>query len=193
MSRLPELTGPQGETGPQGPQGIQGIQGATGATGPKGDKGDTGATGAQGPKGDTGSTGPTGAQGIQGIQGIQGATGATGATGAAGTNGTSFNAQAPVDQSFSYGTGFQPRVGGPCCVNVQATLSGALGLNETLTVATSATVGGTYKTVAFIRLAVAILGLVDDRSTGTILVPTGYYVKITRTGTLTATCIRWDL
>lgn len=158
--------------GPQGPAGPQGATGPTGATGAQG------ATGPQGPKGDTGSTGATGATGSQGPQGATGATGPAGA---------SFSITAPTVSALTAGekngTAFQPRAGGPCAVNITGNLTGLLNAATAITVAISATQNGTYTTVSLFSLTLNAVGVgVSDASTGTILVPSGWWVKVTQTG-----------
>jgi len=102
---------------------------------------------------------------------------------------------APVaGNSITMGTAFQPRSGGPCMVLVNGSLTGALGLNETVTVSISSTQSGTYTTISTDVLLIGLLGLTLDRSVASFPVPTGYWVKVTRSGTAsTATYTRWDL
>jgi len=96
--------------------------------------------------------------------------------------------------SITPGTAFQPRSGGACYILVNASITGALGLNETITVALSSTSGGTYTTVATDVLLIGLLGLTLDRSVASIPVPSGYWVKVTRSGTAaSATYTRFDL
>lgn len=105
------------------------------------------------------------------------------------------NVSAPTaGTAITVGTPFQPRAGGPCFVSINGSLTGVLGLNETVTVAMSATSGGTYTTVATDVLLIGVLGLTLDRNVCNIPVPTGWYVRVTRTGTAaTFTYTKWDL
>lgn len=96
--------------------------------------------------------------------------------------------------SITMGTAFQPRAGGASFIAVSASLTGALGLNETITIAMSATSGGTYTTVATDQLLIGLLGLTLDRAVGTIPVPAGWWVRVTRSGSAaSATYTKWDL
>lgn len=168
--------------------------GPTGPTGPQGPAGPTGATGDTGPAGSTGATGAQGPQGIQGPAGPTGATGATGATGPAGADGASFSIGAPAAaNAFTSGTAFQPRSGGPCAISVQSTLSGLVGVTGTSTIAMSATSGGTYTTVSVSRLLISVSLVTADVDSGTVLVPAGWWVRITNTGGITGTYTRWHL
>jgi hypothetical protein len=160
------LRGPKGDTGAAGAAGVKGDTGATGS------QGAPGAQGLQGAKGDTGSQGP------QGVQGVKGDTGAAGA---------SFALAAPVVTVLSLGekngTAFQPRAGGPCMVNITASISGLASAATVITAATSPTLNGTYTPVAVFALSIVALGVtMGDGATGTFPVPTGHYVKITQTG-----------
>lgn len=161
------------------------------AIAPQGPKGDAGATGPAGPSGASGSAGAVGPQGIQGVAGPtgpMGATGATGSTGATGAAGASFNVGSPAVTALSTGekngTAFQPRAGGPCSVNITASLSGVLNALSQITVATSATQAGTYTTVSLFTLYAGALSgnAVPDSNSGAFLVPTGHWVKVTQTG-----------
>lgn len=92
------------------------------------------------------------------------------------------------------GTAFQPRSGGPCHIIINAQLSGALGLNELVTVAMSSTQNGTYVTVASDVLLIGVLGLTLDRSIASIPVPANYWIKVGRGGTAaSATYTRFDI
>lgn len=98
--------------------------------------------------------------------------------------------------AFTSGTAFQPRSGGNCSINVQSSLSGIVGVNGTVTVAMSSTQGGTYTTVGLSSLLIAATGVVDNTNTGSVVVPSGYWVKITTTatvGSVTSSYNRWDL
>lgn len=96
--------------------------------------------------------------------------------------------------AITMGTAFQPRSGGPCFIAVSGTLSGILGLNETITISMSATSGGTYTTVATDQLLLGLAGLSLDRCVGTFPVPAGWWVRVTRSGTAaSATYTKWDL
>lgn len=179
-----EGTGVQLKEGvlPEGPQGPQGL------AGPKGDKGDTGD---QGPQGIQGIQGATGATGLTGSQGPKGDTGDQGPAGAAGL---SFNVQAPSSGlAFTSGVAFQPNASRPSLICVNSSLSGALGLSQTVTVAMSATSGGTYTTVSTDGLVISLLGLVADRTSALIPVPAGWYVRITHGASITASYTRWNL
>lgn len=91
------------------------------------------------------------------------------------------------------GTAFQPNASRPSAVIISATLSGLLGLNETLTVQLSATSGGTYQTVATDTLLIGVAGLSLARAIPTIFVPTGWWVKANRSGTaLAGSWIKYD-
>jgi hypothetical protein len=95
--------------------------------------------------------------------------------------------------SFTSGTAFQPRSGGPCMLNVQATLSGIVGITGTVIVAMSSTQNGTYATVSTDRLLISVLNVTADQTTTLIPVPDGYWVKVTLSGGVTGTYTRWDL
>lgn len=97
-----------------------------------------------------------------------------------------------VANSFTSGTAFQPNANGTCFLNVQSTLSGIVGVNGTVTVAMSATQGGTYQDVSTQRLLISVLAITADTNSGSIPVPSGWWVKITLTGSVTATYNRWN-
>lgn len=81
------------------------------------------------------------------------------------------------------GTAFQPRPDGPCMVNVTAVMSGVLNVMSSVTVAISPTAGGTYTNVSLMTLFVGVAGAgVTDSSSGSFLLPAGWYVKVTQTG-----------
>lgn len=111
-----------------------------------------------------------------------------------GEEGTSFNVQYPASQSVTLGTAFQPRPSGACALNVIASLSGSLNLTDVVNVAVCATEGGSYVTVATIVLFIGILTLAADTRNALVMVPTGGWVKISRTGSsATVTAFRTDL
>lgn len=101
--------------------------------------------------------------------------------------------------AITMGTAFRPRSTGSCFITVNSSLTGVLGLNETVTVATSPTQNGTYTNVATDVLLIGVLGLTLDRSIGTVPVPYdttngGHWVKVTRSGTAaSATYTKWDV
>lgn len=69
-------------------------------------------------------------------------------------------------------------------VNVTASISGALNVMSAITVAISATQGGTYTTVSLTSLTLNVAGVgISDSATGSFLVPAGWWVKVTQTGT----------
>lgn len=96
--------------------------------------------------------------------------------------------------SITMGTAFQPRSTGPCWIAINGSLTGVLGLNETIAVSMSSTSGGTYTTVTTDVLLIGLLGLTLDRTVSSIPVPSGWWVKVTRSGTASnATYTKWDL
>lgn len=99
----------------------------------------------------------------------------------ASTAGTSIGAPS-AGNSFTMGTAFQPNASSPCMIVVNCSLSGILGLLETITIQISSTQTGTYTTVATESLLIAVLGITVDRAIGTIPVPAGYWVKVNRSG-----------
>lgn len=104
------------------------------------------------------------------------------------------NISAPsVSNSIASGTAFQPRSGGSSMIAVNSSLSGVLGLTGTVTIAMCSTQNGTYTTVVSDGLVISILGLVADKSSGTIPVPAGWWAKVTYTGGTTGNYTRWDL
>jgi hypothetical protein len=123
-------------------------------------------------------------------------TGTNGTNGTNGSDGASFDIQAPsAGNSITSGTAFQPRSGGPCMITVNSSLTGALGLTGNVTIAMSATQNGTYTTVVTDAVTISVLGLVADKSSGTIPVKAGWWVKVTYTGATppTGTYTKWDL
>lgn len=106
----------------------------------------------------------------------------------------SFNGpQSPsAGNAITMGTAFQPNSLGPCHILINGQLTGALGLNETITVAMSSTSGGSYTTVATDVLLIGLLGLSLDRSVASVPVPNGWWVKVTRSGSAAAaTYTKW--
>lgn len=92
------------------------------------------------------------------------------------------------------GTAFQPNSSGPCYVSVNGQLTGALGLNETVTIAISPTQNGTYVNIATDVLLIGLLGVSLSKSCASFPVKTGQWVRVTRSGSAaTATYTRWDL
>lgn len=94
--------------------------------------------------------------------------------------------------SITSGTAFQPRSGGPSEIIVNSALTGAVGLNGSITIAMSSSSGGTYNTISSDALGIYLLGIGGAKSTGTIPVPSGYWVKVTYTGGITGSYIKWD-
>lgn len=86
---------------------------------------------------------------------------------------------------FTGGNGapFQPNADKPTLVSLSGTLTGALGLNENITVQLSATSGGTYQTIVTDTLLIGVLGLSLARAVATIPVPKGWWCKVLRSGT----------
>jgi hypothetical protein len=81
------------------------------------------------------------------------------------------------------GTAYQPRSDGPCMVNITASMSGVLNVSTAITVAISATAGGSYTTVSLFSLTLNLAGIgISDAATGSFLVPAGWYVRVTQTG-----------
>lgn len=110
------------------------------------------------------------------------------------TGASSLSIGAPsVSGAFISGSAFQPRPGGSCAISVQATLSGIVGVTGTVIVSTSATENGTYMNVSKTRLLISVLGVTADMDSGIVLIPAGYWVKITTTGEVTGTFSKWDL
>lgn len=177
-------TGARGETGPTAPVGPKGETGSTGAAGPAGAKGETGLTGSVGA---TGTQGPAGTTGSIGPQGVAGPTGLTGPTGPTGATGPSFSISSPTITALTTaqmtGTAFQPRLAGQCGMNLTAAITNASLLNimTTITVSVSSAQAGPFVTVAVLALTLNAAGVgVGDAATGTILVPSGHWVRITR-------------
>lgn len=110
---------------------------------------------------------------------------------------------APVSTGLSTGekngTAFQPRSDGPCAVNILATMAGVLNVATAITVAISPTQSGTYTTVSLFSLTLNLAGIgISDNASGTILVPSGYWVKVTQTGAsllsnITMSRVVWSL
>lgn len=101
-----------------------------------------------------------------------------------------------VGNSITSGVAFQPRSGGACLISVQASLTGLLNVTGQVIISMSATSGGTYiNVVGPIRLLLAVLGITADADSGAVPVPAGWWVKVTYTGTGTATLgyTRWDV
>lgn len=95
--------------------------------------------------------------------------------------------------ALTMGTAFQPNSSAPSMVTVTASLTGLVGLLETVTVSMSPTQSGTYTDVASDVLLIGVLGQTLSRSLATIPVPAGYWVKVTRSGSAaTATYTRWN-
>ncbi len=95
--------------------------------------------------------------------------------------------------AITMATAFQPRAGGPCQIVVTGGLTGLVGLLETVTIGVSSTSGGTFKTVTTDQLLIGVLGQTLSKSVGTFDIPTGAWVKVTRSGTAaTATYVRID-
>lgn len=95
--------------------------------------------------------------------------------------------------AITMGTAFQPNANSACHIAINASVTGALGLNETVTVAMSSTSGGTYTTVTTDVLLIGLLGLTLDRTVSSIPVPKGYWIKVTRSGSASsATYTKWD-
>lgn len=110
------------------------------------------------------------------------------------------NIQPPVaGLTLTSGTAFQPRAGGPCNIVINSSLgSGLAAVTGTIVIATSATQNGTYTTVTTDGLILSLLNTSLDRSSTTIPIPTGYWVKVTTTvvgvgATISSTYTRWDL
>lgn len=96
--------------------------------------------------------------------------------------------------AVTMGTPFQPNSTGPCHVLINGQLSGALGLNETVTIAVSPTQNGTYVNVASDVLLIGLVGVSLVKSCASFPVKTGHWVRVTRSGSAaTATYTRWDL
>lgn len=96
--------------------------------------------------------------------------------------------------TVTMGTAFQPRSGGPCHIVINGSLSGIVGLLETITVATSTTQNGTYTNVTSDILLVSLLGQTVDRSIASFPIASGNWVKVTRSGSAaTATFTKIDL
>lgn len=113
--------------------------------------------------------------------------GPAGATGPTGPTGPSFTVTSPTVTALTAGekngTAFQPRANGPSLVNVTASLSGVLNVMTSVTVALSPTLNGTYVPVSLFALTVNVAGVgVADNASGSVLVPTGHYLKVTQTG-----------
>lgn len=187
------LTGPQGATGPAGPKGDTGGAGPVGPSGAKGDtgstgpKGDTGIAGAKGDAGQQGQAGPQGGQGQPGPQGATGPQGTQGPQGPQGSVGPSFTVAAPTVTALTAaqknGTAFQPRADGPSMVNVTGTMAGVTNVMTAVTVAVSPTQNGAYTTVGTFSLFIAVAGpAITDSGTGSFLVPSGHWVRVTQTG-----------
>lgn len=137
----------------------------------------------------TGATGPQGTQGIQGAPGSTGATGPAGSTGATGASGAGFNPGSPATQAFTSGTAFQPSTTKAVALTVFANFNAVLSINSSVTVAICATSGGTYTTVASSSINLSISLLTLGGSLGAVIVPVGWWVKITVGTSATATAI----
>lgn len=120
---------------------------------------------------------------IANLTGPQGNPGATGAAGA------SFNPGAPSPQSFASGTAFQPSATRPVALTVFAAFTALLSIAATVTVTMSPTSGGTYTTVASSNITLSLGAITIGGSLGVVIVPIGYFVKITNTGGATSTAI----
>lgn len=96
--------------------------------------------------------------------------------------------------SITSGTAFQPNSSAASFVLVNSSLSGIVGVNGTITIATSATSGGTYTTVVSDAMVIALLGI-GAKSAATIPVPKGYWVKVTLAGGTApiSTYTKWSL
>jgi hypothetical protein len=104
-----------------------------------------------------------------------------------------------VGNTLTSGTAFQPRSGGPCNINVSSSIgSGLAAVTGTIVIAMSSTQNGTYTTVTTDGVILSLLSSSLDRSSATIPVPTGWWVKVTYTtvglgASLTGTYTKWDL
>lgn len=101
--------------------------------------------------------------------------------------------------SLTSGTAFQPRSGGPCNIVINSSLgSGLAAVTGTIVIAMSSTQNGTYTTVTTDGLILSLLNASLDRSSATIPVPTGWWIKVTSStvgvgATVTSTYTKWDL
>lgn len=100
--------------------------------------------------------------------------------------------------TLSSGVAFQPRPLGPCNINISSSLgSGLAAVTGTIVIATSPTQNGTYTTVTTDGVILSLLNSSLDRSSATIPVPSGHWVKVTYTtvglgATLAGTYTKWD-
>ena len=99
----------------------------------------------------------------------------------------------PVIQIFNSGKPFRPRPIGACVLYIQCKLNGKLGTTETLTVGISPNHAAGYVTISSLRLSIHSDQVGEDLSSITVIVPEGYWVTISLTGSLTASCLRTDL
>jgi len=101
--------------------------------------------------------------------------------------------------AITSGTAFQPRSGGACNIVINSSLgSGLAAVTGTIIIAMSSTQSGTYTTVTTDGLILSLLNSSLDRSSATIPVPSGYWVKVTNStvgvgASISSTYTRWNL
>lgn len=131
------------------------------------------------------SRGPTEMKGDKGDPGINGTNGTNGTNG---LDGASFSIAAPTVTTLSTNdknaVAFQPSAAGPSALIVNASIGGVLALNTKVTVSMCATQGGAYVDVCAFTLNLAVGGVgIGDGNSGTVFVPSGYWIKITLSNT----------
>lgn len=97
--------------------------------------------------------------------------------------------------SITSGTAFQPNATTPCVVVINSTLAaGIVGLNTNILIQTCPTQNGTYITVSNDNLFIQVLNVANSRSSCTVPMAAGHWMKVTYTGSpTTGTATRWDL
>lgn len=103
------------------------------------------------------------------------------------------------NNSITSGTAFQPNANSASAIVVSSSLTGSLvGVYGTSIISISSTQSGTYTNIGSgMSFFLNVLAVGDNRDSGTILVPKGYWVKVTNSttglgGALTSTYTRWD-
>lgn len=103
------------------------------------------------------------------------------------------------NNSITSGTAFQPNANSASAIIVSSSLTGSLvGVYGTSIISISSTQSGTYTNIGLgMSFFLNVLAVGDNRDSGTILVPKGYWVKVTNSttglgGALTSTYTRWD-
>jgi hypothetical protein len=103
------------------------------------------------------------------------------------------------NNSITSGTAFQPNANSASAIIISSTLTGTLvGVYGTSIISISSTQSGTYTNIGSgMSFFLNVIAVGDNRDSGTILVPKGYWVKVTNSttglgGALTSTYTHWD-